>query len=211
ASLEALAKTELAAASTYAAADNFFNGQGETVMRVDGPPFETATALVAATSADTVLWYKGENAADARGTVTAKIDDNTTVRYGVQANENGIVNLVRALAAMAVETYPAADSSSSGRFDGMADRQMSRLSEAHNNEAGSIEVIAIELTLGKTRMGTVSERLTTGDAQLRTMLEEIEGVSKEEVAMEMLALQTRLEASYRVTALVANLSLVNYL
>jgi flagellin-like hook-associated protein FlgL len=59
ASLEALAETELAAASTYAAADNFFNGQGETVMRVDGPPFDTATALIAATPADTVLWYGG--------------------------------------------------------------------------------------------------------------------------------------------------------
>lgn len=339
ATLQETGKTTLAAASTYAAADNFFNAQGVPVMRVAGPPFDTATALVAATPADTMLWYQGETqgirvqdlgrlelsnsgasttvteqlplaagygfrisgvasgltnasatlaggspeslgvaftglpnpgevltmqltlpdgstgnvvltavagaagpgeftigadanatsanfaaaldrglvvaaekaAGNARDTVTARVEDNTTVRYGVQANENGIVTLIRSLAAMAVETYPQGDATSTGRFDAMAARQMERLSERHNNEVGSVEVITIELNLAKARIGDISERLTTSDAQMRTMLEEIEGISKEEVAMEMLALQTRLEASYQATALVARLSLVNFL
>lgn len=339
ASLEKLGGTALAAASTFAAADNFFNGQGDPVLRVDGPPFDTATALVAATQADTVFWYQGETqgigaddlgrlnvstttgsttlaeaapvapgygfridsvtegltnatatlaatnpeslavnftglpiageainirltlpdggiqdvtlrgvtgaagpgeftigadanatsanfgaalntslgtaakqaAGDPRATVTAKIEDNTSVKYGVQANENGFVSLIRSLAAMTVETYPESDPTTNGRFDGMAVRQQSRLSESHNNEPGSIEVVGIELNLAKTRMANISERLTASDAQLNTMLEEIEGVSKEEVAMEILALQTRLEASYQTTALVAQLSLVNYM
>jgi len=339
ATLQRVGETTLAAASTYAAADNFFNEQGVPVLRVGGPPFDTATSLVAATPADTMMWYQGETqgirakdlgrlelatsagtttlgeqvplakgygfriasvasslsnataalaggspeeldvtftgvpnageaitvrltlpdgssrdvtltavtgaprpgefsigadanatsanfaaalrdrvavtadaaAGTARATVTAKVEDNTTVRYGVQANENGIVGLIRSLAAMAVETYPQGDPTSTGRFDAMAGRQMARLSESHNNEPGSIEVITIEFNLAKARMGNISERLTTRNAQLLTMLEEIEGVSKEEVAMEMLALQTRLEASYQATALVARLSLVNYL
>lgn len=339
ASLQKLGGTTLAAASAYAAADNFFNAHGDPVLRVDGPPFDTATALVAATPAETVMWYQGETqgirgdnkgrlslsttgdtttvaefaplalgygfrmtgvsegltnatavlagtspeslavqftgvpnagesfnlrltlpngttkdvtlravtgtagpneftigadanatsanfgaaladgldlaaqeaAGDPRGTVTAKIEDNTTVKYGVQANENGLVSLIRSLAAMAVETYPTADPTTPGRFDAMAVRQQERLSEAHNNETGSIEVVTIELNLAKTRMGNISEHLTSSDAQLKTMLEEIEGVSKEEVAMEILALQTRLEASYQTTALVAQLSLVNFL
>ncbi len=338
-SLGDLGKTKLAAASTFAAADNFFNEQGVPVLRVDGPPFDTATAMVAATPADTVSWYGGETqgirasdlgrlylsttgatttlteaaplapgygfriasvaegltnatatlaasspeslsvaftglpnagetltvrltlpqggskdvtlravagapgpgeftigadanatsanfgaalntslglaaqeaAGTARGTVTARVEDHTTVKYGVQANENGIVNLVRSLAAMAVETYPQADPSTPGRFDGMAERQQRRLSEAHNNEAGSIEVITVELSLASIRTGNIKERLTTIDAQLNIMLEEIEGVSKEEVAMEILALQTRLEASYQTTALLGKMSLVNYL
>lgn len=339
ATLADLGGTTLAAASTYAAADNFFNEQGVPVLRVDGPPFDSATAMVAATPADTMLWYQGETqgiraedlgrldlansaatttlteqvplaagygfriagaasglgnatatlgggspesldvtftglpnageaitlqltepdgstrkitlkavagapgpgefsigvdanttsanfaaalgeslsvaaedaAGTARGTVTARVEDYTTVKYGVQANENGIVTLIRTLAAMAVETYPQGDATATGRFDAMAGRQMAKLSEAHNDEAGSIEVIAIELNLAKARMGNISERLTTSDAQLRTMLAEIEGISKEEVAMEMLALQTRLEASYQATSLVSKLSLVNFL
>ena len=43
------------------------------------------------------------------------------------------------------------------------------------------------------------------------MLAEIETVPQEEVAMEMLALQTRLQASYEATSLISQLSLVNYL
>jgi hypothetical protein len=72
-------------------------------------------------------------------------------------------------------------------------------------------VIAIELALAKTTMGNVSERQTTYKAQLETMLAEIETIPPEEVAMEILALKTRLEASYQTTSLVAQLSLVNYL
>ena len=43
------------------------------------------------------------------------------------------------------------------------------------------------------------------------MLEEIEGVSNEEVAAQILALQTRLQASLQTTSLLYQTSLVNYL
>src|SRR5690606_11640308 len=60
ASLTRLGQTSLAAASTFAAAENFFNGQGEPVLRVDGTPsFAEATALKVASASDTVIWYKG--------------------------------------------------------------------------------------------------------------------------------------------------------
>jgi hypothetical protein len=183
-------------------------GPGEFAIGVDA----NATSANFAAALNTSLTLTAQDVAGtARGTVTAKVEDHTTVKYGVQANENGIVNLVRSLAAMAVETYPQADPTTPGRFDGMAERQQRRLSEAHNNEPGSIEVISVELSLASIRMGSIKERLTTSDSQLNTMLGEIEGVSQEEVAMEMLALQTRLEASYQTTALIGKMSLVNYL
>jgi flagellar hook-associated protein 3 FlgL len=210
-SIQHLVDTKLAAASTYAAAENFFNGQGQQVLRVDGPPFETATALVAGTPTNTVFWYSGEDSADPRNTVNAKVDDGTVVRYGVQANERGFVELVRSLAAMSIETFPSSDPTSSERFDAMASRQMARLSEGHNNDKGSIEVVAVELALAKVTMANVSTRQTAYKSQLQTMLAEIETIPPEEVAMELLALQTRLEASFETTALVARLSLVHYL
>lgn len=210
-SIQHLVETRLVAASTYAAAENFFNGQGDQVMRVDGPPFETATALIAGTPTNTVFWYGGEDSANPRNSVNAKVDDSTTVRYGVQANESGLVELVRSLAAMAVSSFSTADPTSGERFDAMAARQINRLSEGHNNEKGSIEVISVELSLAKTTMGNVSERQTAHKAQLESMLADIENIPTEEVAMEILALRTRLEASYEATALVAQLSLVNYL
>lgn len=209
--LELMAGTKLAAASTYAAAENFFSGQGDAVMRVDGPPFDTATALVAATAASTVLWYSGEDAADARATVDARVDDGTTVNYGVQANETGLVQLVRTLASMAIQTYTNADPTAPGRFDAMASRQIETLAEGNSNHAGSIGVITVELGLARTTMNHVGERQTAHKTQLESMLADIENIPPEEVAMEILALKTRLEASFETTALVAQLSLVHYL
>lgn len=204
------ADTELAAASVYAAADNFFNGQGQPVMRVDGPPFDSATALVAATSSNTVLWYTGEDSANARATVDAKVDDGTTINYGAQANESGILKLVRTLSAMAVETYPQGDPTSTGRFDAMASRQLSNLSES-SNTSGSIKAMSVELALANTTMEYSKDRQTTYASHLENMLTDMLTVPPEEVSMEILSLKTRLEASYETTSLIAQMSLVNYL
>lgn len=209
--IQDMAGTKLAAASTYAAAANFFNGQGDAVMRVDGPPFDTATGLVAASAADTVFWYKGEDSAEARKSVNAKVDDGTTINYGAQANEAGLVRLVQTLAAMAVETYPNGDDTSTGRFDAMASRQIERLSETHSNSAGSIGVMTVELSLAKTTMDYASERQVAHKATLDGMLADIETIPPEEVSVQILALQTRLEASYETTSIIARLSLVHYL
>jgi flagellin-like hook-associated protein FlgL len=210
-SLSKLVDTSVAAASTYAAADSFFNSQGTQVMRVDGPPFETATGMVAATESNTVLWYRGENSADPRSTVDAQVGDNSAVRYGVQANEDGITQLVRTLAAMSVETYPNTDPTSGARFDAMAGRQVARLSSENDNKANSIKVIAVELSLAELTMDNVQARQTTHKAKLEAMLADIVTIPPEEVSMEILSLKTRLEASYATTAMVSQLSLVNYL
>jgi len=61
ASLQSLAQRDLAAASAQAAATNFFEYDAASEpQRVDGPPFDSATALRDATAADTVYWYKGD-------------------------------------------------------------------------------------------------------------------------------------------------------
>jgi len=57
--LTEMANTDLTVASNYAAADNFFNAQGDPVLRVQGPTFASATALVTADPTTTVMWYKG--------------------------------------------------------------------------------------------------------------------------------------------------------
>ena len=85
-----------------------------------------------------------------------------------------------------------------------------RLAESHNSEQGSIEVIQMELGLVKTTNGRVKERQTQQDAMLKNMLTDIEAAPVEEVAMKILALQTRLQASYQTTSIISKLSLVNY-
>src|SRR5262249_15601354 len=75
-SVKTLAGTQLTAALAVAAAHNFFDiDVGQPPMRVAGPPFASATALVAGTLANTVTWYTGEmSVAPARSSVTARVD-----------------------------------------------------------------------------------------------------------------------------------------
>ena len=209
--LRTMANTELASASNFAAADNFFNAQGQPVLRVQGPTFATATALVTADPTTTITWYKGEDAADARATVKAKVDDTATVNYGAQANESGTLTLMRTLAVVSIQSFTNADATSQGRFEAVASRKLERLSERHNNENRTIQMMRVEQGNAHANIASVGERQSGYQAQLGGLLEDIESVSKEEVAMEMLALQTRLQASYQATSLVASLSLVNYL
>ena len=72
-------------------------------------------------------------------------------------------------------------------------------------------MVAVELGNAKANIASISERQDGYQAQLSGLLSDIETIPKEDVAMEILALQTRLQASYQATSLVASLSLVNYL
>lgn len=209
--LAGLTGSKLVVASSFAAADNFFNGQGQQVMRVDGPPFESATALVVADPNTTVTWYRGEDSASARDTVKVKVDDGTAARYGVQANEFGFLQLVRSLAVSSTQNFSAADATARDRFDAVARGQSDRLAESENNAVGSIEAVTMELGIARSVIGAASERHDAYAYQLETRLAGIENVNPEEVASELLALKVRLEASYMTMSMVSQLSLVNYL
>lgn len=351
ASLVKVGDQELAAASTYAASQNFFNGAGEPALRVAGNNPYAATALRVASPTDTVAWYSGQSpavsasnmgrltssvsgsgvtlkenspasadygfrisaasattatagsvtaaasgnpatlainvadnttlaandsisltltdpggktrdikltavtgkagagqftigataaetaaniekamtrsvteaAASAEGnprqSVSASIEDAGRVSYGMQANESGYLRLVRSLAAMSVETYPeisgtqtdAGVAAAKGRFDAMARRQQLELSESHNAERGSIEMITNEMGMSRAALNAASQRHTSYKLQLDGLLGDVETVSKEDVAMEIMAVQTRLTASYQATAMISQLSLVNFL
>ena len=150
-----------------------------------------------------------------RTSVTSQVDDSTRVSYGIQANESGMLRLVRSLASMSVESFPDGDpvteASSKARYDAMARRQQLQLSESHNSERGSIEILTMELAVGHTALKNATARHTDYKAQLDNLLSDVETVSKEDVAMEILALQTRLQASYQVTSMVSQLSLSKYM
>lgn len=220
--LDAVAKTELVGASTYAAADDFFSSSG-VPKRIDFGSgtggAENAKAYFAEGSPEeqaainrTVVWYTGEIAdTNPRMSATAQVDDATKVGYGVRANEDGLLSMVKTLAAMSVSEYRNDDPTAKGRFSAMVERQMKAMSADTATNEGSVERIALELGVTKATVGRASERNVAYSGQLESLLGDIETVTMEETAMQLLALKTRLEASYQTTASVANLSLVNYL
>jgi len=218
--LKATVETDLDAASQFAAADNFFAASGEKVMRVAPPAsppapandFANATSLVEASESDTVFWYSGQDAPGAeRETVSAQIDDTTNVKYGVQANESGFTSMVRSMAVMSVQNFSYGDGTSEQNFDFIASGQRARLSESNNSKDGSLEKIMLELGTAQSSTKLTQERNTAYNHQLENLLARVEDAPIEEVAMEISAIRTRLQASFQTVSMVSQLTLTNYL
>jgi len=194
-----------------AAANNFFNVDStHPPQRVDGPPFDTATALVAGTAADTVTWYTGEDANDpARDSATARVDPSIAVSYGVRANEQAIRSLVQNVAALVAITFVPNDPNAAARSAALAQRVGANL----DVPAGSPKIADIEAELAgaQTTLKAATERHQQTKNTLADRPEQIEGVPPEEVAAQIMALQTQLQASLQTTSLLYKTSLVNYI
>lgn len=225
--LEVFANGELSAATAKEAADAFFFSPPATsAKRIE---FVAGEPQSYDGTQDTVLWYRGQQAGpneNPRHSVTVQIDEHTRAAYGVQANEYGLAELIRSLAMLSSEDMLMKPGSSvpgeqaeidrhnasvAARYESLASGVRSRLSESNNNQPGSVEGILMELGLAANTINTVKSRHTQYGAQLQNMLADIESITVEEVAMQMLTLQTRLQASYQVTSMVSQLTLVNYL
>ncbi|MFN3349252.1 flagellar biosynthesis protein FlgL [Pseudorhodoplanes sp.] len=206
-----LARTALTAASALAASDNFFNiDAGRPPQRVDGPPFDTATGLIDGTAADTVSWYIGDMSAQpVRSTATARVDQSITVQYGMQANEEGIRWQLQHVAALAAMPLPEGDPDIDGRAGALAERLRVGLGVPPGIQ--TVETIQSELAGAQTTLKASEGRHRQANATLANLLEDIEGVSNEEVAAKILAMQTNLQASLQVTARLFQTSILNYL
>jgi flagellin-like hook-associated protein FlgL len=206
-----LARTALSAASAIAAADDFFNiDAANPPRRVAGPPYDSATALVAGTPADTVTWYTAEAGSDpARSTMVARIDESLTVAYGMRANEQGILRAVQNIAVFAATTFSASNPDDQDEFLEMNSRLTLGLSDVPGKQDVA-DIVADILTVQATLQST-KERHVQTESVLTNLLERIEGAPIEEVAAKVLALDTRLQATMQVTAMLQQTSLVNYL
>ena len=200
------ASTTLVAASAVTASRNFI---GDPPMRVDGPP-ETATGLVDGT-ATTTAWYRGDKGpGSARQTQSARIDATLTADYGARANEDGIRTFMENLAVFgAMELDTANEQTGKAQYTALLSRVRPAL--ASDTGMGTLDVVVTQIANVAAQVDKASERHKQSEAVAETMLANIEGVSKEEVAANILALQTNLLASYQVTAMASKLSLVNFL
>lgn len=207
ASLGKLASTSLSAASAVAAANDFF---GNPPQRVAGSPLNAATAQVAGTASDTVIWYTGEDGPDsARSTATARADPSITVSYGMRANEQGIRWLVQNVAALAAVTFSPTDPDASARSAALNERVGANLDVPTGTQ--KIEDIEVDLAGAQQTLAAATDRHQQTSSTLSDMLQQIEGVPTEQVGAEIMALQTRLQASLQTTSLLYKMSLVNYM
>ncbi len=91
-------------------------------------------------------------------------------------------------------------------------RSMQRVSTNLDVPAGTqkIEDIEAELAGAQGALGTATDRHTQTNNTITDLLQQIEGVPTEQVGAEILAMQTRLQASLQTTSLLYKTSLVNY-
>jgi flagellar hook-associated protein 3 FlgL len=206
-----LASTSLSAASAVAASNDFFNiDSANPPQRVAGPPFNTATALVAGTPANTVFWYTGEaGSAPARSTATVQVDSSLTVSYGLRANEQGIEWIVRNVATLAATSYSASNPNAADSYAAL--NQRLNIALAIPNGVQQIDDIAASLASAQSAMKDAQTNQAQTKNTLTDLLQRIEGISSDQVGSEILALQTSLQASLQTTAMLSKLSLANFL
>jgi flagellin-like hook-associated protein FlgL len=206
-----VAGTTLMAASAMATGQDFFNADvNNPPQRVDGPPFDTATATVAGTAADTVIWYTGDAGTDpARSTANVRIDTSISVSYGMRANEQALRQAVQNVAVFAAVSYSPTDPQAPANYNALKQRVATGLSEAPGQQ--KIVDISSELASAQTAMKGASDRHRQTSATLSDLLESIRGIPPEEVGAQILALQTSLQASLQTTAMLLHTSILNYL
>jgi flagellin-like hook-associated protein FlgL len=209
--IQRIGRTDLTAASAIQAGEDFFNiDAGNPPQRVDGPPFETAVAMRDGTTTDTVFWYKGDGAAgDPRQTTIARIDETITVAYGVRANEDGLRQVVQNAAVFASMNFSDADPDGRDRYFALAQRVGESLDQ--QNGIKHVEAIQTDIAGAQLSANSAKERLADKKPILQGILDEIENVTPEEVGVQLLAMSTRLQATLQTTAMLSNLSLLNYI
>ena len=206
-----LAGTSLTAASAIAASSDFFNADANNPpQRVGGSsPFYAATGMVAGTAANTVIWYTGETGTDpARSTATAKIDQSLSVSYGARANEDALRTLVQNVATLAAVTISPTDPNGVGLSSELDQRLTANLAAPGTQTVTDIES---DLASAQTSLKAAKDRHQQANSTLNDFLQQIEGVSNEDVGARLLTLQTRMQASMQVTSMLSQLSLVNFL
>lgn len=201
-------QNELAAASVAQAAQEFFAIGPAAAMRVDGPPFDTATGLIAATPADTVGWYLGDDGGgNPRDTAVAAFDVGVTVGYGMRANELPFAKMVAGLAAVVADDFSAGSAQDERRLEALLGRAKGLLGQGGK----ALQVTQAEVAGAAKAGADAAERHRATGLMLGGLLESNEGADAAEVSAKLLTLQTRIEASYQATALIMHLSLTDYI
>lgn len=179
-------------------------------LRVGGSPLGSATSLVSGTPANTISWYTGNSGpGSARASSTARIDQSETVQYGAQANENALRVQLKNIAVYAAVTTSPTGTNSAAQISALSQRVADNLSPQQGQQ--TIQDIQTDFAIAQTTIKNASARQTQSQSMLQTMIDNTETISPDQVASELLALQTSLQASYQTTSMLSQLTLTKYL
>jgi flagellar hook-associated protein 3 FlgL len=178
-------------------------------LRVSGSPLSSATSLTNG-SANTVAWYTGNSGPGSpRSTSTVQIDGSQSVQFGAQANEQAIRQQLQQVAVYAAVTVSPTGTNSSAEISALSQRVAANLTPQAGQQ--TIQDIQTDFANAQNTMKDATARQTQAKAALQNMVSNTEGINQNEVAAQILQLQTNLQASYQTTAMLAQLSLTKFL
>lgn len=189
-------------------------------QRITYDAAKNPTGYVAATPANTVLWYQGENTYDtttsppeptsALDTQSVQVSATGQVGTGARANDKSVQNVLAGLATMAFALPTASDANTSATYQTVVDKAGALLFSADQTNP-SVQDTVTQLSIAATRLSNAKTTNTATQTTVQNTLDGIEQAPTEEVVAKLLDVQNRLQASYQVTASLSKLSLVNYI
>lgn len=180
-------------------------------LRVGGSPLGSATSLVSGTPANTISWYTGNPGptATARASATARVDASVKVEYGIQADEPAIRSQLQALAVFSAVTTSTTSPNGAGQVSALSLRVTQALTAQPGKQ--TIQDIQTDLATAQATISDATARQKQAKGMLQSIVDQTETVSPDQVASQLLALQTSLQASYQTTSMLSQMSLVKYL
>jgi flagellar hook-associated protein 3 FlgL len=177
-------------------------------LRVSGSPLSSATSLVSDPT-NTVAWYTGNSSPSPRASSTARIDSNIVVAYGAQANEQAIRTQLEGVAVFAAVTVSPTAANSSATIAALSQRIATNLTPQPGQQ--TIADIQTDFANAQNTMKEATDRQTQTQTLLQNIVDQTETASTQQVASQILALQTTLQASYETTSMLAGLTLTKFL
>jgi hypothetical protein len=165
---------------------------------------------VSGSPANTISWYTGEaGQGSARATATARVDQSVTVQYGARANEAAIRSQLQTLAVFAAVTTSASNPNAALQVSALSQRVAQNLAPQPGHQ--TIQDIQSDFATAQLTMKDATARQKQAQGMLQGIVDQAESISPDQVASQILALQTALQASYQTTAMLSKLSLTKFL
>jgi flagellar hook-associated protein 3 FlgL len=174
----------------------------QSIASLPGPAAPTAFTAVASPTLPAYDSQAPGSDAAAWASPTATISPGETLSYGITSNDPSIQQLVYALqnAAAATTATPANQPQYISLAQNALQQALSGLQTLQAQNGANINQV-------QTAQTAQQQSVTT----LTNVLDGIQNVNTTQVSEQITSLQTQMEASYKVTSSLLNLSLVNYL
>lgn len=177
---------------------------------------------------NTTLGYSDSLAEGTAGKVYSHVNQSTEIDYTVLANEPGLRDIMMVFSVLKSlppiehtpgglndpdainaeeDTPPFPSARKQENFFAVIDDLVATL----NNAVKNIDQQSHKLALAQSRINSIKSSHTQEINTLKTIVSDVEDVDTTEVAAKITQLQVQIEASYQVTALTSQLTLVNFL